>query len=71
MANPVISLGIGAMPWLVVLVLAQTEKKAKILQKSVKWTGPVAVELVPEPVRRTRQNENRRPNVKSFGAVGI
>ncbi len=33
-ANPVISLGIGAMPWLVVLVLAQTEKKAKALPKS-------------------------------------
>ena len=34
-ANPIISLGIGAMPWLVVLVLAQTEKKAKALPKSV------------------------------------
>jgi uncharacterized protein len=34
-ANPFVSLGIGAMPWLIVLVLERTGKKAKALPKSV------------------------------------
>jgi uncharacterized protein len=34
-ANPIVSLGIGAMPWLIVLVLERSSKKAKVLPKSV------------------------------------
>jgi hypothetical protein len=33
--NPVVSLGIGAMPWLIVLVLERTGKMAKALPESV------------------------------------
>lgn len=33
-ANPVISLGIGAMPWLIVLVLERSGKMVKALPES-------------------------------------